>query len=182
MEEFIPRLGIALAIGLLSAWNAAGVEPDAPAGSRTAGIRTYGIAGLFGGAVAALSQAYGQGIIFAAGFVGFAFSLSGFKVKDARRDMDDSITGVVAGLCVFALGGLAVSGDYRAAAAGGAALAAVLSSRNTLHRLLQRLTWDELGSALLLAVMTAVTLPCFQIDLSTLGAGSIHVRPGSSRS
>lgn len=69
------------------------------------------------------------------------------------------MTGVVAGLCVFALGGLAVWGDYRAAAAGATALAAILSSRDVLHRLLQRLTWIELRSALLLAVMTAIILP-----------------------
>ena len=159
MEELIFRLGIALAIGLLVGLERGWRERDAPAGSRTAGIRTYGIAGLLGGVFAALSQEHDRGIIFAAGFIGFAFSLSWFKVREARHDRNYSVTGVVAGMCVFALGGLAVSGDYRSAAAGGAALAAVLSSRDVLHGLLQRLTWAELRSALLLAVMTAIILP-----------------------
>ena len=60
---------------------------------------------------------------------------------------------------MFALGALAVAGDTRAAAAGGALLAAVLASREILHGLLRRLTWIELRSALTLAVMTAVILP-----------------------
>jgi uncharacterized membrane protein (DUF4010 family) len=157
MEELISRLGIALAIGLLVGLERGWRERDAPAGSRTAGIRTYGIAGLLGGVFAALTEE--QGVVFAAGFIGFAISFSWFKIREARHDNDFSVTGVVAGLCVFALGGLAVSGDYRAAAAGGAALAAVLSSRDLLHGLLQRLTWVELRSALLLAVMTAIVLP-----------------------
>ncbi len=159
MDELISRLGIALAIGLLVGLERGWRERDAPSGSRTAGIRTYGIAGLLGGVLAALSRENGQGIIFAAGFVAFAFSFSWFKVREAAHDRDYSVTGVVAGLCVFALGGLAVGGDYRAAAAGAAALAAILSSRDVLHRLLQRLTWIELRSALLLAVMTAIILP-----------------------
>ncbi|NVD39924.1 DUF4010 domain-containing protein [Ensifer sp. HO-A22] len=159
MEELVSRLGIALAIGLLVGLERGWRERDAPAGSRTAGIRTFGIVGLLGGVFAALSKEYEQGIIFAAGFIGFAFSFCWFKVREATHDGDYSVTGVVAGFCVFALGGLAVSGDYRAAGAGGAVLAAILSSRDVLHSLLQRLSWVELRSALLLAVMTAVILP-----------------------
>ena len=43
--------------------------------------------------------------------------------------------------------------------AGGAALAAVLASREVLHGLVRRITWIELRSALMLAVMTAIGLP-----------------------
>lgn len=69
------------------------------------------------------------------------------------------MTGVIAALGVFALDALAVTGDQRVAAAGGAALAAVLASRDLLHGLLKRISWIELRSALVLAVMTAVVLP-----------------------
>lgn len=158
MELLIPRLGLALAIGLLVGLERGWRERDAAPGSRTAGIRTYGIAGLLGGTFGALAQAQGNGFTFAAGFLGFAISFAWFKLREARDDNDYSITGVVAGLCVFALGGLAVSGDYRSAAAGGAALAALLASRTVLHNLLKHLSWIELRSALVLAVMTAVGL------------------------
>lgn len=158
MEALIPRIGLALAIGLLVGLERGWRERDAPEGSRTAGIRTYGISGLLGGIFGALATRDGGGIAFAGGFLGFALAFAWFKLREARRDEDFSVTGVIAALCVFALGGLAVAGDYRAAAAGGAALAAVLASREVLHKLLKRLSWIELRSALVLSVMTAVGL------------------------
>lgn len=158
MEGLIPRLGLALAIGLLVGLERGWREREAPAGSRTAGIRTYGISGLLGGIFGALAREHGSPIAFAAGFLGFVFSFTWFKFREARHDDDFSVTGVVAALCVFALGGLAVTEEYRAAAAAGAGLACLLAGREVLHRLLERLTWVELRSALVLAVMTAVGL------------------------
>ncbi len=97
--------------------------------------------------------------VYAAGFIGFALIFAWFKSRESHHDEEFSVTGVVAGLAVFALGGLAVAGDYRVAAAGGAILAGVLACREVLHGLLKRLSWIELRSALLLAAMTAVGLP-----------------------
>lgn len=159
MDGLIPRLALALAIGLLIGLERGWRERDAPAGSRTAGIRTYGISGLLGGVMAAVASALNAPLVFIAGFLGFGLIFGWFKTREAERDDEFSVTGVIAGLCVFALGGLAVSGSYEAAAATGAALAAVLASRELLHRLLQRLSWVELRSAIMLAVMTAVGLP-----------------------
>ncbi|MGD9478605.1 MgtC/SapB family protein [Shinella sp. G-2] len=98
-------------------------------------------------------------MLFAVGFVGYAVTLGVFKLREARSDSDYSVTTVMAGLGVLALGGLVIASDAQAAAAGGAALAATLASRNVLHAFLKRLTWMELRSALMLAVMTAVVLP-----------------------
>ncbi len=88
-----------------------------------------------------------------------ALSFTWFKLREARHDEDFSVSGVIAGLAVFALGGLAVTGDYRVAAAGAAALAGVLASRELMHNLLKKLSWIELRSALVLAAMTAIGLP-----------------------
>jgi uncharacterized membrane protein (DUF4010 family) len=98
-------------------------------------------------------------IIFAAAFLGVAALFGLFQYREAGHDQNFSVTGVMAGLGVFGLGGLAISGDYRVAAAGGAALAAILASREILHTTLQRLSWIELPSALVLAVMTTIILP-----------------------
>lgn len=57
MDTLLARLGVALAIGLLVGLERGWRERDAPDRSRTAGIRTYGIAGLLGGIFAALAQA-----------------------------------------------------------------------------------------------------------------------------
>jgi uncharacterized membrane protein (DUF4010 family) len=159
MDPLISRLGLALAIGLLVGLERGWQERHAPDRSRTAGIRTYGISGLLGGIVAALAEAVEADVVLVAGFLAFAAVFAWYKAREAAHDEDFSVTGVIAGLGVFALGALAVAGDYRAAAAGGSALAAILASREVLHGLLRRLTWVELRSALILAVMTAIVLP-----------------------
>jgi uncharacterized membrane protein (DUF4010 family) len=161
LDNLIVRLGLALVIGLLVGLERGWRERDEPAGSRTAGIRTYGLSGFLGGVVAALAQAVGGvggGVVLAAGFVAFAGVFAWFKARELEHDAGFSVTGVVAALGVFGLGGLAVVGDYRAAAAGGVALAAVLASREVLHGLLRKISWEELRSTLLLAGMTAIGL------------------------
>lgn len=159
LDFLIVRLGLSLAIGLLVGLERGWREREAPAGSRTAGIRTYGLAGLLGGVLAALSQAFASAVVFAAGLLGFAVVFGWFKWQEERAEGSFSVTGAVAALAVFGLGGLAVVGDQRAAAAGGVALAGVLASREALHRLLRKVSWIELRSALLLAGMTVIVLP-----------------------
>ena len=73
--------------------------------------------------------------------------------------MTSNASSVIAAIAVFAFGALAVAGKPTEAAAGGVALTAVLASREVLHGWLQRVTWIELRSALVLAVMTAIVLP-----------------------
>jgi uncharacterized membrane protein (DUF4010 family) len=158
-DTTIARLALALAIGLLVGLERGWRERGEPAGSRTAGIRTYGATGLLGGVVAALAAALSAPSIMVAGFVSFAAIFAWFKYREDRHDESYSVTAVVAAVLVFALGALAVVGDYRAAAAGGAILAGLLASRETLHGALRKLTWVELRSAIVLAVMTAVILP-----------------------
>lgn len=159
MDTLIAQLGVALAIGLLVGLERGWRERDAPDRSRTAGIRTFGIAGLLGGLVTALAEALNAISVLVAGFLAFAGILAWYKAREAAHDEDFSVTTVIAGLTVFTLGALCVAGDFRVAAAGGAALAALLASREILHGLLKRLTWIELRSALVLAVMSVIVLP-----------------------
>ncbi|MBX3577605.1 MAG: MgtC/SapB family protein [Rhizobiaceae bacterium] len=159
MEEQAARLALSLAIGLLVGLERGWRERDAPDHSRTAGLRTYGISGLLGGLSATLSAAVGSPGLMVAALLVFAALLGVYKMREAIADEDFSATGVIAGVAVFLLGALAVAGDYRLAAGGGAALAAVMASRETLHRLLRRMTWQELRAALTLAAMTAIVLP-----------------------
>ncbi|BCM20873.1 MgtC/SapB family protein [Mesorhizobium sp. J8] len=159
MDALILQLSVALAIGLLVGLERGWQERDAAAHSRTAGIRTFGIAGLLGGVSTALAEALNEISVLIAGFLAFAGILAWYKAREAVHDEDFSVTTVIAGLAVFVLGALCVAGDFRVAAAGGAALAALLASREILHGLLKRLTWIELRSALVLAAMTAIVLP-----------------------
>jgi len=159
MDHTIARLGLALAIGLLVGLERGWREREAADNSRTAGIRTFGLSGLLGGIFASLAAALDSSAILIAGFIGFAAIIAWFSSHEAEHDQNFSVTGVVATLSVFALGALAVVGDQLVAAAGGAALAAVLASREMLHGLLRRVTWIELRSAIVLAAMTAIVLP-----------------------
>lgn len=158
-DSLILRLGFALAIGLIVGIERGWRERDAPAGSRTAGVRTYGLSGLLGGVFAALAQAAETPLLLAIGFLGFAAVFAWFKVREEEADESFSVTGVVAALIVFGLGALAVAGDPKAAAAAGVATAGLLALRDPLHGLLEHLTWQELRSALLLAAMTVIVLP-----------------------
>lgn len=135
MEPLVLRLGLALAIGLLVGLERGWREREAPAGSRTAGIRTYGISGLLGGIVMALGQAADNLLVLPLGLLGFALVFGWFKWRESEHDEDFS------------------------APSAKTAIAAVQASREMLHEWLKRLTWIELRSALILAVMTAVVLP-----------------------
>lgn len=159
MDELILRLGLALAIGTLIGLERGWRERDAPGGSRTAGIRTFGLAGLFGGILAAVASAFAAPSVFIGGFVGFSAIFAVFEYRETQRDNVFSVTSTIAAMSAAALGGLAVAGDFRAAAAGGAAIACILASREVLHGLLKRLSWNELRSTLTLAAMTAIGLP-----------------------
>lgn len=159
VEDQFFQLGVALAIGLLVGLERGWRERKEPEGSRTAGLRTFGLFGLLGGVFALIAVEMTAPIVFAAGFLGVAALFGLFQFREVQNDGTFSVTGVMAGVGVFGLGGLAVSGDYRIAAGGGAALAAVLASREMLHATVRRLSWIELRSALVLAVMTTIILP-----------------------
>jgi uncharacterized membrane protein YhiD involved in acid resistance len=79
LDLLIVRLALALLIGLLVGLERGWRERAMPAGSRTAGIRTYGLSGLLGGILAALAQAFASPLVFGLGFVGFAVVFGWFK-------------------------------------------------------------------------------------------------------
>jgi uncharacterized membrane protein (DUF4010 family) len=165
----IARLALALSIGLLVGLERGWQERDSPAGSRTGGIRTFGISGMLGGIIASLGAASSYPAFLAYGVATFGAIFTLFKLREAWDDDDYSVTSVIAALCVFGLGALAMVGDPIVAAAGGAGLAAILASRDVLHAFLRHLSWVELRSALMLAVMTAVILPLLpKRDISSL--------------
>ena len=158
LDVLVGDLALALAIGLLVGLERGWRERDGADGSRTARIRTFGLVGLLGGLSAALAAATGSSAVLPAAFLGFAILFGAFKYREGVHDEDFSATSVIAALAVFTLGALAVAGDFRIAAAGGAVVAAVLTSRMAMHGLLRRMSWVELRSAILLGAMTMIGL------------------------
>lgn len=173
IDHLLPRLAVALGIGLLigleRGWKTREVEP----GRRAAGIRTFALIGFLGGVLAALAQASGSAL--GAGLVlGFGFAVFAVIFAVLERDADRaagsySATTTVAALLTFALGAYAVVGDLRVTAAVAVATAGILAARQDIHRWVERITWPELRSALVLLAMTFVVLPV--VPDVTIGPG-----------
>jgi len=153
------RLALALGVGLIVGVERGWRQRDEPAGGRTAGVRTFALIGFLGGVSGILSieaESPWPWIVCLA-LLTAVFAL--FSLREGIAEQDFSVTNVVTAMTVFVLGILATQGDIRLAAAGGVVTAALLASREHLHRAVSRLSWIELRSALLLLAMTAVVLP-----------------------
>lgn len=173
--DILLRLATALAIGLVVGLERGWQERDAPEGSRTAGIRTYGLSAFLGAIAALVAKAAGSMGFLATIFVLFALIFAVFKYREDQEDGTFSVTAVIAALAVFVLGAATIFIDPRIVAAAGVAVASLLASRAVLHRLLTRMTWPELRSALLLLAMSVIVLPILpDRAIDPLGAVNPH--------
>lgn len=152
------RLGVAVAIGFLTGVERGWKQRGEGEGARVAGLRTYTLIGLLGGVSGRLAALFDP-IVLAALAAIFGLAWAYFKALETQRDNDLSITGLVAGLLVFALGAYAQRGDMHVAAAAGVLLAGVLAFKDAAHSWLRLLTWEELRSALLIFAATFIALP-----------------------
>lgn len=158
LYEPLQHLALALAVGLLVGVERGWHARDVAEGGRTAGIRTYALTGLLGGVAGLLGQSLG-GWAFAAVGVPFAAAFIWFKQREQAEDHDHSVTAVVAAMLVFALGAYATIGDGRVVAAAAVVATGLLAFKSMLHGWLERVTWPELRSALILLAMSVVVLP-----------------------
>lgn len=158
-QTLLMRLAIALGIGLVVGVERGWQTRTLPSGRRTAGVRTFALIGLLGGALAAVTQALASPLLLAVGFVMFAAGFGLLTLRELKARRHFSATGLVAGLLVFVLGAFAVVGDPRIAGAAAITATGILASRNMLHGLVRRLTWVELRSAIVLLAMSVIVLP-----------------------
>jgi uncharacterized membrane protein (DUF4010 family) len=152
------RLALALAIGFLVGVERGWHARDVAEGGRTAGIRTYALIGLLGGLCGLLGVQVG-GWAFATLGLPLAVAFIWFKAREQAEDHDHSVTAIVAALLVFGLGAYATLGDPQVAAGAAVVATGLLAFKDLLHRWLQKLTWPELRSALILLAMSFVALP-----------------------
>lgn len=158
LVDMFQRLAMALGVGFLVGVERGWRHRDAPDGARAAGLRTHAIIGLMGGVAGASLPAVGA-LGFAALTLAFAGAFVAFKLKESERDNDISVTGTIAGLLVYALGAYAMWGNLLAVAAVGVTLVALLAFKDALHDWLDKITWKELRSALLILGATFIALP-----------------------
>lgn len=150
-ESLEGRLLIALAIGLLI-----GAERERRKGTgadrKPAGLRTFALVALAGGASAAL----GHELAIAAGLLAIGGLATASYLAGDRSD--PGLTSEVALVLTYALGALAQTAP-RAAVACGVVAASLLALRAPLHRFTRLLTEDELRDALVFGICAAVVLP-----------------------
>jgi hypothetical protein len=183
LEQLLSRIALALGIGLLIGVERGWRTREAEAGTRAAGIRTFAISGLLGGVVGAMAAVAGgiaSAIIFGAGFVAYAAAITVFAREENKAAGTVSATTAVAGMLTFALGVYAVLGDVHVAAAAAVAAAAILALREELHRWVERITWPELRSGLVLLAMTFIALPIVPSDPIGFGILAAKRRCGSA--
>ncbi len=159
--QLIQRLAVALAIGLIIGIERGWKQRAEPEGERAVGLRTLALSGLLGGVWGALVQGAGAAGVAGLGvaFAGFTIVVAVFRYREMLREGSFGATTLVAAMLAFALGAFAVLGDPRAAAAAGVATAVLLAMKSWMHAWLQKLTWEELRSGLILLAMTVIMLP-----------------------
>lgn len=152
------HLGVALAIGLVVGIERGWTERDAGEGERIAGLRTFGLIGLLGGAAGLLADSYGA-LVVGAVFVGLAILLSTAYFASRDDDDDNGVTSLVASLLTFVLGVLATRGQLEVAVASAVVATLLLSQKPRLHGWVRALEPRELQAGIRLLLISAVALP-----------------------
>lgn len=147
-------LGYAGTIGLLVGLERGWTGRDEEDGHRVAGIRTFGLLGLAGGAAALTAGPIGVALVLLCGVI----LIVGYWRQSLLVD-GQSATSAIAGLLVLGLSALAASGRPEAALAGAAIAIFLLSSRQRLHKLVGDLTADEMRAAAEFAIVALVLFP-----------------------
>jgi uncharacterized membrane protein (DUF4010 family) len=161
---------IGLGVGVEREWSGRATGPDA----RFAGIRTFLLLGLFGGAVGVL-VAQGHEVLAAAFALGGAvLPAIAYWLAVQRPGASTDGTTEVAGFVVLVLAAIAGMGWLTLAAAAGSVMVLALSEKNRLHELVRHLGETELHAALQFAVLAVVVLPLLP---SGPIMGALAIRP-----
>ena len=164
LEPFA-SLALALAAGLLIGLER---EQSAPSDAQSflGGVRTHPLFALVGGLASLAAHTMGV-VVLALAFLALIAFLAANYVGEVARDRNRGITSEAAFLLSFLLGALATSTGavepFRDRALVVAATAVVatflLSSKATLHPLVQRVTASDIGATLKFLVVAVVVLP-----------------------
>jgi uncharacterized membrane protein (DUF4010 family) len=99
------------------------------------------------------------GIVLGVAFAAYSIVITLFSREENRAAGSFSATTAIAGMLTFALGAYALLGDIRIAAGVAVAVTALLASREELHGWVEKITWPELRSVVVLLAMTFIALP-----------------------
>jgi uncharacterized membrane protein YhiD involved in acid resistance len=142
------RLGVALAIGLMTGLERGWEGRELHTAQRTAGLRTFAAIGLLGGVTAQLGGDNGAALIAALAIaLGVVLAVGYWRESEIERDV--SLTTSVAALVTYSLGALAGRGELLAASSSAVVLTMLLGFRPELHGLIRKIDREELLATLL---------------------------------
>jgi uncharacterized membrane protein (DUF4010 family) len=156
LNATVLALAAALAVGLVVGLERGWRNRDLPEGGRVAGLRTFALIGLLGGALAVPGLPDLWAGVGLAG-VALLFAVSWQPSASAAGSL--SITTAIAALATFALGALAARGHPLVALAAAVVVALLLDLKEELHGWLRLVQPEELNAVLQLGVLSAVILP-----------------------
>jgi len=157
LEPFY-RLGAALLVGALIGFERGWRKRDDPEGTRTAGLRTFALIGLFGGIAGSFGPA-AIAVVIGAGFLAVAALALGMYLTAVKAHGNIGATTEVATLVAFGLGAVAGRGEIVLAFAAAVVVVAMLDTKALLHGMMQRVRHDEFRAAIKLLLVSAVLLP-----------------------
>ncbi len=152
------RLAVALGIGLIVGLERGWKTREQHGGQRLAGLRTFAVAGLLGGVLAALSLP-DRFVVLAAGLLVVGALVVGGYLISVREQHDYGMTTELAMLATFGLGAVAVLGAPFEAAATGIVMTLLLGFKAEFHQAIERLERAELLATLQLIAIAAVLVP-----------------------
>lgn len=151
--DLATALSVGLLIGTERSWSSRESRDE-----ELAGLRTFGLAGLFGGLAVLAAGAFGDWAWIALCLALALLVVAGYLVE-SRYSADHGMTTEVALLLTFLLGSLAMTESRLLAAAVAIVVALLLSLKARLHGALNRLNENELSGALKLLFISVVLLP-----------------------
>lgn len=157
-EPLLHRLAVALGVGLIVGVERGWKTRLEASGVRTAGLRTFSLAGVLGGVLAAIGGAAHPGVIGAGLLVVGGFVIAVY-VMTAGDTQDFGMTTELALMVTFALGALAVLGAPFEATAAAIVMALVLGMKTEVHRVVHGMERGELIATLQLLLIAAVLVP-----------------------
>lgn len=129
------------------------VRPDAGSGART-----FALYALWGAASAFAGERFGA-LAFLAGLLALAGIETARYLVEVQSSGDFGITTEIASFVTFGIGFLAFDEQFVVAIALSVGLAALLRSKEWVHRLIDRFSDDDVVAFLQFAVITAIVLP-----------------------
>lgn len=157
--DSIPALAIALAIGLLigleRGWHTRAARED----GLIAGLRSFALLGLTGGAGGLLAQGAAPLVLGAAVLAVAAVLVMGYWVRARARDRAPGLTTAIAAILTVLLGAVATSGYPLEAAMAGVAAVVLLGFKRLLHGWMRALSRREIHAALTLLAISVLVLP-----------------------